>query len=271
MITNIKVKLKFSVRILGMRYRAVRHVQLAALLFFFKYADCQAKVFPMRALTVVFCASRLSFFLSLTFVADAPYWFFNETVPVQYAYVGGSVNISCDAMGEPPPSFTWLHNNKGIVGFNHRIFMADYGATLQLQIRNASQFGDYKCKVGNALGMLERVIKLRPGAKPIGPLRFQIKRLYPDALELDLRTPRMTNVSDEMQIFGYRVAYMSEGEFKFNAGNWSNAKQRDFSFHRGKSREELDRNRKNRFITVIFISLSLRNSLDKSNISLSNL
>ncbi|EDW75702.2 uncharacterized protein Dwil_GK15057 [Drosophila willistoni] len=162
-----------------------------------------------------------------------PHWFYNETLPVQYAYVGGSVNLSCDAMGEPPPSFTWAHNGKGIVGFNHRIFVADYGATLQLNIRNNTQFGDYKCKVANPLGSIDRVIKLRPGAKPLGPTRFQIKRYHADSFELELRTPRMINVSDEMQIFGYRVAYMSENEFKYSAGNWSYAKQRDFSFHRG--------------------------------------
>jgi len=176
--------------------------------------------------------SILIFFLKP--LSDKPHWSFNETLPVQYAYVGGAVNLSCDSMGEPPPSFTWLHNGKGIVGFNHRIFVADYGATLQLQMKNVSQFGDYKCKVANPLGMLERVIKLRPGPKPLGPTRFQLKRLYTNGFELDLQTPQMTNVSDEMQIYGYRVAYLSESEFKFSAGNWSYAKQRDFSFHGGK-------------------------------------
>uniref|UniRef100_A0A6P4FNA5 Neural cell adhesion molecule 2-like n=1 Tax=Drosophila rhopaloa TaxID=1041015 RepID=A0A6P4FNA5_DRORH len=143
------------------------------------------------------------------------------------------IQRNCDAMGEPPPSFTWLHNGKGIVGFNHRIFVADYGATLQLQVRNDSQFGDYKCKVANPLGMLERLIKLRPGAKPWGPSRFQLKKVYTDGFALDIHKPFMSNVSDEMQIYGYRVAYMSDTEFKFSAGNWSHAKQRDFSLHRG--------------------------------------
>jgi len=124
--------------------------------------------------------SILIFFLKP--LSDKPHWSFNETLPVQYAYVGGAVNLSCDSMGEPPPSFTWLHNGKGIVGFNHRIFVADYGATLQLQMKNVSQFGDYKCKVANPLGMLERVIKLRPGPKPLGPTRFQLKRLYTNGL-----------------------------------------------------------------------------------------
>lgn len=49
-----------------MRYLAVRHDTPANWLSLFKYADCQAKVFPMRALTVIFCAARLSFSSSLS-------------------------------------------------------------------------------------------------------------------------------------------------------------------------------------------------------------
>ncbi|KAH8403311.1 hypothetical protein KR222_010327, partial [Zaprionus bogoriensis] len=210
-----------------------KHKRLSDGLFIRNVTQSDAGDYTCRAIRITPTFSDSDQITILLRIQHKPQWTYNDTLPLQYAYVGGSVNISCEAMGEPPPSFTWLHNSKGIVGFNHRVFMADYGATLQLQIRNASQFGDYKCKVANPLGMLERVVKLRPGAKPIGPLRFQIKRLYRDALELDLRTPRMTNVSDEMQIYGYRVAYMSESDFNFSAGNWSHAKQRDFSFHRG--------------------------------------
>ncbi|KAL7740609.1 hypothetical protein ACLKA6_009492 [Drosophila palustris] len=212
---------------------STKHKRLSDGLFIRNVSQSDAGEYTCRAMRITPTFSDSDQITILLRIQHKPHWFYNETLPIQYAYVGGAVNLSCDAMGEPPPSFTWLHNSKGIVGFNHRIFMADYGATLQLQIRNTSQFGDYKCKVANPLGMLERVIKLRPGAKPIGPTRFQLKRLYPDAFELDLRTPRMTNVSDEMQIFGYRVAYMSENDFKYSAGNWSHAKQRDFSFHRG--------------------------------------
>ncbi|XP_032294270.1 neural cell adhesion molecule 2 isoform X1 [Drosophila virilis] len=212
---------------------STKHKRLSDGLFIRNVSQSDAGEYTCRAMRITPTFSDSDQITILLRIQHKPQWFYNETLPVQYAYVGGSVNLSCDAMGEPPPSFTWLHNGKGIVGFNHRIFMADYGATLQLYIRNASQFGDYKCKVANPLGMLERIIKLRPGAKPIGPTRFQLKRLFPDGFELDLRTPRMTNVSDEMQIYGYRVAYMSENDFKFSAGNWSQAKQRDFSFHRG--------------------------------------
>ncbi|XP_030383097.1 fasciclin-2 [Scaptodrosophila lebanonensis] len=210
-----------------------KHRRLSDGLFIKNVSQTDAGEYTCRAMRITPTFSDSDQITILLRIQHKPHWFYNETLPVQYAYIGGAVNLSCDAMGEPPPSFTWQHNGKGIVGFNHRVFFADYGATLQLHIRNESQFGDYKCKVGNPLGTLERIIKLRAGAKPTRPTRFQIKRLYTDAFELDIRAPRMPNATDEMQIYGYRVAYMSESDFKYSAGNWSYAKQRDFSFHRG--------------------------------------
>ncbi|KAH8389426.1 hypothetical protein KR200_007916 [Drosophila serrata] len=210
-----------------------KHSRLSNGLYIKNVSQADAGEYTCRALRITPTFSDAEQITILLRIQHKPHWFYNETMPVQFAYVGGLVNLSCDAMGEPPPSFTWLHNGKGIVGFNHRIFVADYGATLQLELKNATQFGDYKCKVANPLGMLERVIRLRPGPKPNGPTRFKVKRVYNNGFELDLRTPRMDNVSEQMQIYGYRVAYMSESEFKFTASNWSHAKQRDFSFHQG--------------------------------------
>lgn len=138
-------------------------------------------------------------------------------------------------MGEPPPSFTWLHDSHPITGKNYRLFYADYGSTLQIQVLNASHLGDYKCKVANPLGMLERVIKLKKGQKPSGPTRFQVGRVFTDGFLLDIRSVKFSTVEENMHTLGYRVEYMSEQEFKFSAGNWSYAKRKDFLFHRGKS------------------------------------
>lgn len=153
---------------------------------------------------------------------------------ILYAYIGGSVNISCDAMGEPPPSFTWLHDGRAIMGKNHRLFYADYGSTLQIHVLNSSYLGDYKCKVANPLGMLERVFKLKKGQKPAGVSYFQVRRAFTDGFDLDIRSMKPSNIDDNMHTLGYRVEYMSEQEFKYSAGNWSYAKRKDFLFHRGK-------------------------------------
>ncbi|XP_067624927.1 neural cell adhesion molecule 2 isoform X2 [Eurosta solidaginis] len=166
-------------------------------------------------------------------IQHKPHWTYNDTSLVQYAYIGGMVNISCDAMGEPPPSFTWVHEGRAITGRNYRIFFADYGSTLQIHVRNESQLGDYKCKVANPLGTLERIFKLRKGQKPSGTSRFQLLRAFTDGFDLDIRSVKYSNVEENMHTFGYRVQYMSESDFKHSAGNWSYAKHKDFHFHRG--------------------------------------
>lgn len=222
-------------------YRKVQFsaVHPSSVQFAHMYVEGFARNFTLHSLGfMVFCivVGVLSFFLFLLVfcLADKPHWFDNDTALLQYSFVGGSVNISCDAMGEPPPSFTWLHDGHGISGSNYRWFYADYGSTLQIHVRNDSHFGDYKCKVANPLGILERIIKLRKGQKPIGPSRFQLKRAFTDGFELDIRSVKFSSVPDNMQTIGYRVEYMSENEFKYCAGNWSYAKRRDFLFHRGK-------------------------------------
>ncbi|XP_073822279.1 neural cell adhesion molecule 1-like [Musca autumnalis] len=165
-------------------------------------------------------------------IQHKPYWFDNSTSLQQYAYIGGVTNISCEAMGEPPPSFAWLHNGQSIRGSNYRLFYGDYSSTLQIHVLNETHLGDYKCKVANPLGTLERVIKLSKGQKPAGPSRFQLKRTFTDGFELDIRSVKYSNVDDNMNTLGYRVEYMSESELKYSAGNWSYAKRRDFLFHR---------------------------------------
>ncbi|KAI8124887.1 Hemicentin-1 [Lucilia cuprina] len=165
-------------------------------------------------------------------IQHKPHWFDNDTSTIQYAYIGGSVNISCDAMGEPPPSFTWLHDSHPIMGKNYRLFYADYGSTLQIHVLNSSHLGDYKCKVANPLGMLERIIKLKKGQKPAGISYFQVRRVFTDGFDLDIRSVKPSNIEDNMHTLGYRVEYMSEQEFKYSAGNWSYAKRKDFLFHR---------------------------------------
>ncbi|XP_058980727.1 fasciclin-2 [Musca domestica] len=183
----------------------------------------------MRVTTDFVDAAQITILLR---IQHKPYWFDNSTSLLQYAYIGGVKNISCEAMGEPPPSFAWLHNGQSIRGSNYRIFYGDYSSTLQIHVLNETHLGDYKCKVANPLGTLERVIKLSKGQKPAGPSRFQLKRIFTDGFELDIRSVKYSNVEDNMNTLGYRVEYMSESELKFSAGNWSYAKRKDFLFHR---------------------------------------
>ncbi|XP_037883863.1 neural cell adhesion molecule 2 [Glossina fuscipes] len=245
-----------------------KHKKLSDGLFIKNVTQQDAGEYTCRAMRITPTFSDSDQITILLRIQHKPHWFDNDTALLQYSFVGGSVNISCDAMGEPPPSFTWLHDGHGISGSNYRWFYADYGSTLQIHVRNDSHFGDYKCKVANPLGILERIIKLRKGQKPIGPSRFQLKRAFTDGLELDIRSVKFSSVPDNMQTIGYRVEYMSENEFKYCAGNWSYAKRRDFLFHRDGRRFVVTRLQTNTTYLMRAASLNLAGLSDWSSVKI---
>lgn len=51
---------------------------------------------------------------------------------VTYGYVGGKVNLSCDAVAEPPANFTWSSNNKKFSHKNHTIYGGQHVSLLQV-------------------------------------------------------------------------------------------------------------------------------------------
>ncbi|XP_037927501.1 neural cell adhesion molecule 2 [Teleopsis dalmanni] len=234
---------------------STKHKRLSDGLFIKNVTQADAGEYTCRAMRITPTFSDSDQITILLRIQHKPHWTFNESERIQFAYVGGTVNISCEAMGEPPPSFKWVHDGSALAGRNYRVFYADYGSTLQIHVKNETQFGDYKCKVSNPLGMLERTINLSKGQKPGRPTRFQLKRLFVDGFELDIKSVKYSNVEENMQIFGYCVEYMSDNDFKYSAGNWSYAKKKEFSFHQGNRFiiVGLDRN------TTYFLRASSRN------------
>ncbi|EDW29370.1 GL18457 [Drosophila persimilis] len=112
-----------------------KHNRLSNGLYIRNVSQADAGEYTCRAMRITPTFSDSDQITILLRIQHKPHWVYNETLLVQYAYVGGAFNLSCYAMGESDSSYTWLRNVKGIVGFNHRIFVADYGATLQLTIR----------------------------------------------------------------------------------------------------------------------------------------
>lgn len=169
-------------------------------------------------------------------IQQKPHWSNNETIDIYYAYLGGHVNMSCEAIAEPPASFTWIYDNKAIssnIKSDYRIFYEPHSSVLEINVRNENQFGEYKCKVANPLGHLERMMQLKKGHKPVAPSKFQLRRVFADSFELDIRSVKYTDIPENMNTLGYRVQYMSENDFKYFAGNWSFAARTDFNFVRG--------------------------------------
>lgn len=58
-----------------------------------------------------------------------------ESVDVQYSYLKGNVNISCEAEAEPPATFTWYRDKKRLKPQEHQISTSNHESVLQVRCR----------------------------------------------------------------------------------------------------------------------------------------
>lgn len=54
-----------------------------------------------------------------------------ESADIQYGYVRGYVNVTCEALADPPATFQWFRNNKPIK--NHLIVNGEHVSYLQVK------------------------------------------------------------------------------------------------------------------------------------------
>lgn len=133
-----------------------------------------------------------------------------------YGYVGGIVNLTCEAVAEPAANFTWYRQHKKTMP--GRIIEQPHFSILQLYIQNATVFGDYLCKAQNSLGTLDQIITLQEGVKPPSPRMFSLRAAGSDILELDIIGPDQNSTKKEftnlMLPTGYRIEYKVKGHDK---------------------------------------------------------
>ncbi|XP_036328834.1 neural cell adhesion molecule 1-A-like [Rhagoletis pomonella] len=160
----------------------------------------------------------------------------NHHISLQYVYVNGSVSIPCQAIAEPPANFTWYKNSnkKRLRNDKHYSFETDYYASnLTIQARDDSVFDTYRCLAENNLGAIERSTVLERGVKPPPPTVLQLRGFNSNTFDVDVGSVRTSPVRKLMEVIGFRIEYMTEYEFKSDAGKWTNAKRRDFPFEDG--------------------------------------
>lgn len=152
---------------------------------------------------------------------------------VTYGYVGGAVNLTCEAEAEPPATFTWSSNNKKFSHKNHIIYNGQHVSMLQVLIKNSTVFGKYKCEAKNELGTISREIQLREGTKPDPPSRFQLRGVNSDTLDIDVGATKSHDVDpDHSTIIGYRFELIPTEEYAKHR-NWERAHRRDFDVEDG--------------------------------------
>lgn len=86
---------------------------------------------------------------------------------------GESINLPCEAEGDPPPDIKWYLNNQE---FNDGIVSED--SALIIEKIDASHRGEFKCVAENELGTAEHVITLTVHTAPIIEGSGTVKNTY---------------------------------------------------------------------------------------------
>lgn len=155
-----------------------------------------------------------------------PPW--KTSVSDAYAYVGGMVNLTCEATAEPPANFSWSANNKKLTLKSHIIHSGRHVSMLQIMIKTSSLFGKYKCEAKNELGAVSQEIHLKEGSKPDPPSLFQLRGVNSDTLDIDVGATKSHDIPpDPTTVIGYRFELLPTDEY-LKTRSWDEASRRDF-------------------------------------------
>lgn len=161
-------------------------------------------------------------------------WTHTDYEKQHYAFLNGSSFLKCEALAEPPANFTWYRYKKPI-HHEDKYFKVEqdpYISILHIKAEDESVFAEYRCKVKNPLGSIERMIVLKKGEKPPTPEPLTLRGFNTDKFDIEI-SHKNTAKSDKMQVNGYRIQYMTELEFKKDLGKWTNAMKVDYGFKIG--------------------------------------
>uniref|UniRef100_A0A1S4H1B3 Neural cell adhesion molecule 1 n=1 Tax=Anopheles gambiae TaxID=7165 RepID=A0A1S4H1B3_ANOGA len=155
-----------------------------------------------------------------------PPW--KKSISDAYGYVGGMVNLTCEATAEPPANFSWSANNKKLTPKSHIIYNGRHVSMLQIMIKTSSIFGKYKCEAKNELGSVTQEIHLKEGTKPDPPSLFQLRGVNSDTLDIDVGATKSHDIPpDPTTVIGYRFELMPTDEY-LKSRSWDHASRRDF-------------------------------------------
>ncbi|KAH8257715.1 hypothetical protein KR038_007887 [Drosophila bunnanda] len=191
--------------------------------------------YACRAYQVNSIASDMQERTVLMKIEHKPIWSPSPFVSLKYAYINGTATILCEALAEPPANFSWhrkqkhLHSNQKL----YTIETDNYWSRLTIRVVNASAFDNYRCRAWNDLGSIERTTRLEQGEKPPAPSNFNLRGYNSNTFDVVLSAPRGKEERGLMEVNGFRIEYMTEMEFKTDAGKWTNAKRKDYPFEEG--------------------------------------
>jgi hypothetical protein len=104
---------------------------------------------------------------------------------VVWGDIGGTVNLTCNVLANPPAKFEWRSYNNTKKKIAMVTNETENLSISHLRIDN-STFGDYKCVAKNTYGTYEKWFRLERGIKPAPPKNFQLKTVTHSSLVLEI-------------------------------------------------------------------------------------
>lgn len=156
-----------------------------------------------------------------------PEWRYPVTVNA-YSFIGGVVNITCEADGEPTPSYSWMQDDDPVISTQFtRIYELSGKSIMEIHVRNLTDFSEYTCSASNSEGFTQRTIDLLAGEKPAIP-KIGVASFDTSTIMLDISD----NTDGELQITGYTIEYRTEAE------SWDDSKKKEVDVADGHSHPE---------------------------------
>ncbi|ESO09896.1 hypothetical protein HELRODRAFT_72963, partial [Helobdella robusta] len=125
-----------------------------------------------------------------------------------FSWSGRLHNITCNAHGNPHPTFEWWHLERLLTNnetFN--IFTSARNSSLQIRVREADQswiFGEYICRAKNNKGSKDMKILHSRASLPDPPSDASVKENTPNLLIINVKPPFSVG---GVKLLGYRIEY----------------------------------------------------------------
>ncbi|XP_075151027.1 factor of interpulse interval [Haematobia irritans] len=188
--------------------------------------------YTCRAYQVSSIASDMQERTILMKIEHKPTWKNTTMSTEEYAYMNGIAEFKCEAVAEPPANFSWYrgkNKTKIVDSEQYHIEHDNHISILHIKANEEFVFSTYKCKARNHLGSIERSVILKEGEKPPTPLPLTLRGLNSHTFDIELKTPKNAST----KVIGCRFEYITELQFKKDAGQWTNAKHKNFNYDSG--------------------------------------
>ncbi|GAB0095936.1 Neural cell adhesion [Sergentomyia squamirostris] len=147
---------------------------------------------------------------------------------VQYIYMNGTANLTCEAEAEPLANFSWFRHGKKINPRQQTIHRGRGISQLEITLTDISVLGQYRCKAINPLGFVEHEILLKEGIKPEAPRKVALRGVGYNIMDVDINAMKVDKVTMEMDVTGYRIEIMEVKMFEEHDQDWTLSRQIDF-------------------------------------------